>query len=295
MRLFVRVADTGNFSRVARTMEVSQPTVSKMIAALEARLGAQLLRRTSRGLSLTPAGQDFYEAAVGIIERVEDVELRVGQGEATPSGLIRVTLTAGFGRMYIMPHLPRFFARYPDISIDFDITQRDVNLVEDGLDLAIRIGPLSDSSLMARRIGSSAFITAASPAYIARKGQPRTLEDLKDHDCIGFMFRDAPRPWPFKGPDGPVEHYPSGPVRSNDADYIRTAVLEGLGIGHNAGWLYARDIAAGALVPVLEDYVPGPFPIHAVWPGSRRLAGKTRVFIDFLAEVFENEPLLRIR
>ena len=295
MRLFLRVADTGNFSKVARESAISQPTVSKLIAGLELKLGAQLLRRTSRGLNLTDAGQDFYEAASGIVQSVDDVEARVGKGEASPAGLVRVALSPAFGRMQVVPRLPEFFARYPDVSVDFDVSQRYVNLVEDGLDLAIRMGTLSDSTLMARRIGSMAYMTVAAPAYLERAGVPQTPGELKEHRCIAFMAKDAPRPWQFQGEAGPLEHLPQGSLRSNDAEYIRAGVLAGLGIAHNAGWLYARDIDEGRLVPLLQAHAPAPFPIHAVWPGSRRLPARTRVFIEFLAELFAENPLLKIR
>ncbi|MBT2792810.1 LysR family transcriptional regulator [Paraburkholderia strydomiana] len=294
MRLFIRVADSGNFSKVARVTGISQPTVSKVIAGLEAKLGVQLLRRTSRGLNLTDAGQDFYESATAIVESVDDVEARIGKNEAAPSGMVRVALSPAFGRMEIVPYLPEFFSRYPDVSVEFDVSQRYVNLIEEGLDVAIRVGPLSDSALVARRIGSMKYLTTAAPSYLERAGVPRTLDDLKKHDCIAFMSRDAPRPWEFLGPAGPVEFIPQGPVRSNDAEYLRAAVLAGLGIGHNAGWLYSRDVDAGHLVPLLHDFAPPAFPIHAVWSGSRRLSGKTRVFIDFLVELFAANPLLNV-
>jgi LysR family transcriptional regulator for bpeEF and oprC len=295
MRLFIRVVDTGNFSKTARETGISQPTVSKLVAGLEAKLGAQLLRRTSRGLSLTDAGQDFYEAATGIVQSVDDVESRVGKGEASPSGVVRVALSPAFGRFQIVPHLPEFFARYPDVSIDFDVSQRYVNLVEEGLDFAIRIGPLVDSTLMARRLGSMEYATVATPEYLARAGTPETPDQLKNHPCIAFMAKDAPRPWQCLDGKKALEYMPQGPMRSNDAEYIRAGVLAGLGIAHNAGWLYARDIEKGRLVRLLQGYMPAPFPIHAVWPGSRRLPGKTRAFIEFLAELFAENPLLKIR
>lgn len=295
MRLFVRVADSGNFSKAARFTGISQPTVSKVIAGLEAKLGAQLLRRTSRGLSLTDAGQDFYEAALSIVASVDDVESRVGKGEASPSGLVKIALSPAFGRMQIIPHLSAFFARYPDVKLDFNISQRYVSLVEEGLDVAIRVGPLSDSTLVARRIGSMEYATVASPAYLERAGTPQSPDELKNHDCIAFMSHDAPRPWQFLCADGPFDYLPDGTVRSNDAEYVRASVLTGLGIGHNAGWLYAKDIEEGRLTRLLQAYVPAPFPIHAVWPGSRRLPGKTRAFIDFLAELFAANPLLKVR
>jgi LysR family transcriptional regulator for bpeEF and oprC len=295
MRLFIRVAESGNFSKVARATGITQPTVSKVVAGLEEKLGAQLLRRTSRGLSLTDAGQDFYDSAIFIVERVDELESRVGKGDAAPTGLIRIALSPAFGRMEIIPHLPAFFERYPDVSVDFNVSQRYINLVEEGMDLAIRVGPLSDSTMMARRIGSMKYLTVASPDYLARAGTPHTLDDLKQHRCIAFMARDALRPWEFKDGNSLVEFIPQGPVRSNDAEYMRSAVLAGLGIGHNAGWLYGRDVAAGRLVPLLTEYAPDPFPIHAVWPGSRRLAGKTRAFIEYLVDLFAAHDLLKVR
>ena len=173
MRLFIRVADTGNFSKAARAAGISQPTVSKLIAGLEARLGAQLPRRTSRGLSLTDAGQSFYEGALVIVENVDQVESRVGKGDASPAGVVRVALSPAFGRIEIVPHLPQFFARYPDVGVEFTISQRYVNLIEEGIDVAIRVGPLSDSTLLAKRIGSTAYVTAASPAYLDVQACPR--------------------------------------------------------------------------------------------------------------------------
>lgn len=295
MRLFIRVVETGNFSKAARAAGIGQPTASKIVAGLEERLGAQLLNRTSRGLSLTEAGQSFYEGAVDVVERVDEVESLVVRGEAAPSGVVRVALSPAFGRMMIVPHLPRFFERYPEVSVEFSVEQRYINLIENGIDLAIRIGPLTDSTEIARRIGSTQYATVASPAYLARAGTPQSIEDLASHACIAMMSRDAPRPWPFATPHGTTEHVPAGPARSNDAEYVRGAVLAGLGIGHNAGWLYARDIEAGRLVPLLEDFRPAPFPISAVWPGSRRLPTRTRVLIDFLAETFAADPLLAVR
>jgi LysR family transcriptional regulator for bpeEF and oprC len=295
MRLFIRVADTGNFSKAARVAGISQPTVSKTIASLETRLGAQLLRRSSRGLGLTEAGQSFYDGAVEIVESVDDVESRVGNGEASPSGVVRVALSPAFGRMCIVPHMPRFNAQFPDVCVEFTVAQRYINLIEEGVDVAIRIGPLNDSMQIARRIGSTEYLTVASPAYIDRSGVPQTVGELVNHDCIALMSRDMPRVWPFAGPGGTMEHVPQGPMRSNDAEYVRAAVIAGLGIGHNAGWLYARDIKEGRLVPLLEQFRPASFPINAVWPGSRRLPGRTRVFIEFLAELFAADPLLMVR
>jgi len=295
IQLFVRVADTGSFSKAARETGVGQPTVSKQIAALEARLGAQLVRRTSRGLSLTSAGHDFYESAVRLIGDMEAAESRIGRGQIAPAGRVRVALSPGFGRMYVVPHLPEFFARYPDLSIDLDVSDRHVSLVEDGIDIAIRMGRLQDSSLVARRIGSFEAMTVAAPAYLERRGTPQTPADLAGHDCVTFMFHGAPWGWEFTTSSGPLIFTPNGPVRANDAEHVRAAVLAGLGIAHASSWLFADAIASGAVKRLLGAYLPPPYPIHAVTPSGRRTPNKVKVFADFLAEIFANEETLRIR
>ncbi len=295
MQLFVRIAETGSFSKAARAAGVGQPTASKQIAALEERLGARLLQRTSRGLSLTDAGQTYYEAAVRLLGEIDTAESSVGRGQASPTGMVRVALSAGFGRMYVVPRLPGFFDRYPDLSIQLDVSERHVNLIEDGIDVAIRIGFLSDSSLVARRIGSMDVATVASPAYLEAFGEPKTPADLEHHQAVTFVFQGAPRPWDFKGPSGGITIHPKGRVRTNDAEHIRAAVRAGLGIAHVAGWLFAPDIASGAVRAVLSGYAPNPYPIHAVYPSGRIIPAKVKVFVAFLAHVFAEEPSLRIR
>lgn len=295
MQLFVRIAETGSFSKAARAVGVGQPTASKQIAALEERLGAQLLQRTSRGLSLTDAGQAYYEVSVRLLGEIEAGESSVGRGQISPSGILRVALSAGVGRMYVVPRLPEFFARYPDLAVDLNVSERHVNLIEDGIDVAIRIGLLADSSLLARRIGSMEVVTVASPEYLKKFGEPMTPADLDHHKAVTFMFRGAPRPWEFKGRSGSITVQPKGHVRTNDAEHIRAAVRAGLGIAHNSSWLFARDIASGAVRSLLNDYTPNPYPIHAVYPGGRIIPVRVKVFVDFLAQIFAEEPSLRIR
>lgn len=295
MQLFVRVVETGSFSRAAKALGVNQPTVSKQIAALEAHLGAQLVRRTSRGLNLNAAGQDFYESALRILNDVEEAESRIGRGQLAPAGLVRVAISAGLGRMHVLPRLPEFFAVYPDVSIDFDVSERHVSLIEDGIDVAIRIGPLADSSLLARRIGTVEPFTVATPAYIERNGAPATPDELERHAGVVFMHHGAARPWQFKTAAGLVSYVAKGPVRSNDAEHIRAAVLSGLAVAHNLSWLFAAELASGEVVRLLADYSPGTYPINAVRPAGKRLPSKVKVFIDFLAEVFAAHPHLRVR
>lgn len=214
---------------------------------------------------------------------------------AVTGEVVRVATSAGFGRMYIVPRLPEFFARYPGIAVELAISERHVNLVEDGMDVAIRIGKLADSTLSARRIGSVQTVTLATPAYLERHGEPRTPEELAHHACVTFTFNGEPKPWQFRRGDASLEVVPRGPLRTNDAEHIRAAVLAGLGLAHNASWLFAAEIASGAVVRVLADYSPPTFPIHAVHPAGRRVPRKVKVLVDFLAEAFAAHPSLKLR
>jgi LysR family transcriptional regulator, regulator for bpeEF and oprC len=292
--VFVRVVESGNFSAVARKLGVGQPAVSKQIAALEAHLGAQLLLRTSRSLTLTEAGRDFYESAVRLIGDLEAAESRVGRGRIAPSGLVRATVAPVFGRLYVAPRLSEFFARYPEVEVELSVTDRLVNLVEEGLDLGIHNGELADSSLIARKIAQTSVVTVATPAYLAAHGEPAVPADLERHDCVIYAPQGAPRVWGFAGRFGAIAYQPAGRFRTNDAEQIRAAVLADLGVAHTPGWLFAAEIASGAVRPVLTDYEPAALAISAVRPGGRFLASKVRVFIDFLAETFAEEPSLAL-
>jgi LysR family transcriptional regulator for bpeEF and oprC len=290
IRMFVRVVESGSFSAVARESGLGQPAVSKQIAALEGHLGAQLLRRTSRSLSVTEAGQDFYESAIRLLDDLEAATSRVGRGQTAPSGLIRVTVAPVFGRLYIVPRLQQFFTRYPEIAVEFVVTDRLVNLIEEGVDLGIHNGELKDSSLIARTIARTPIVTVATSSYLDAHGEPSNPDDLKKHQCVIYSPLGVPRAWGFKGKFGNIEYQPKGSFRTNDADQIRAAVLSNLGLAHAPGWLFNRELASGAVREVLRKYEPAPLAISAVRPGGRRLPTKARVFIDFLIEIFADDP-----
>lgn len=294
MRLFVRVVETASFSKAAKIEGVVQPTVSKHIAALEARLGAQLLRRTSRGLSMTEAGEAFYEATVRLLDEFEEIEARVGRGQLAPSGRIRVAMSAGFGRMYVLPKLPRFFEEYPDITVETDISDHYINLIENRIDVAIRIGSLSDSSLVARKIGSGETALMATPGYLERKGTPATPADLAGHECVTFVSGGAARPWQFREADRTVTVDPVGPIRTSDAEHVRVGVLSGLGLAQGPAWLFSEELESGAVVRVLPEYAPERHPIYAISPSGRLQSSKVRVFVDFLARAFAQDRYLRL-
>ena len=294
LRLFVRVIERGSFSHVARELGMGQPAVSKQIAALEAYLGVPLLNRTSRGLSPTDAGNDLYETAVRILHDLQETELRISQKRTSPAGLVRLATPPALGRMYIIPRLPGFLERYQHISIDLSVSERSVDLVREGMDLALRVGPLADSSLVARRIGDLHMAVVATPAYLERHGMPTGLEDLRNHNLIVGQTQGATQAWKFKGPEGPVLLEPEGNIRSNDAEDQRAAVLAGLGIGYAGRAMFAADIRSGTIVPVLEDYAPDPSPIHVISASGRHMPERFRVVIDFLARMCAEEPSLRI-
>ncbi|WP_288579827.1 LysR family transcriptional regulator [uncultured Methylobacterium sp.] len=293
MRMFVRVVESGSFSQAARDLNVGQPTVSKQLAALEAHLGTQLLARNSRALSVTPTGQDYYEDTLRILQDLDLAEERVAAGQSAPAGLIRVTLSPAFGRMFVIPRLAGFRGAFPDVSIEMEVSGRHVDLIEEGMDVAIRIGRLSDSTLVARRIGEMRMITLASAAYLARHGTPTTLDELRHHQRIGYVYQRDIVGWGFEVEGRQVTFDGGGAFRTNDAEHVRGAVLAGLGIAHHASWLFTDVLASGEVVQVLERYAPPTFPINAVTAAGRRMPSRVRHFIDFLAEICSEEPQLK--
>ncbi len=289
IRTFLRVVERGTFSAVAREAGIGQPAVSKKIAALVAQLGAQLVRRSSGSQTMTEAGQDLYEAMLPVIDELDAARGRVGTRAIVPSGIVRVMMPPFFGRHYVVPHLPGFFERYPGIAIDLRASERTPNLVEEGLDLAIHTGELEDSAAIARKIASTPIVTVAAPAYLAKCGTPSTPAELADHRCVIFAPFGAPIAWRFRSDAGLARHFPSGSLRTNDAELIRSAVLAGIGIGFAPGWLFSQEIATGAVISVLARFAPPPLPISAVHPAGRRLPARVRLFIEFLSTIFEAE------
>ncbi|WP_413989637.1 LysR family transcriptional regulator [Labrys okinawensis] len=292
IRLFLRVVERGNFAAAAREAGIGQPAVSKQIAALEAHLGAQLLRRTSRSMTLSEAGQTFYEAALRLVADYDAAASLIGRGQSSPSGLVRVSTSPVFGRLYITPRLPEFFACYPDVAVELSASERMINLVEEGIDVGIRIGNFADSSLIALRLASTPIITVAAPAYLEAHGVPASPAELERHSCVIFALRGEPRAWEFKTAAGPLVHHPQGNFRTGDAEQVRAAVLAGLGLAQVPAWLFAPEIASGAVRVVLRDFEPGSFAISAVHTAGRRLPTRARVFVDFVARALGREKSL---
>ena len=283
IRLFVRVAETGSFSAVAREANVGQPAVSKQVAALERRLGAQLMHRTSRSLTLTEAGQVFYEAAIRLLGDLDAARAQVGAGRSRPSGLLRVSLSAGFGRLHVVPLLAEFFAAYPDIDVRLVLADRVVSLIEDHIDVALRVGTLPDSSLIALRAGTVRRVTCASPDYLKVHGTPHTPEDLAGHDCISFAGFIAPDAWSFVREDTTL----TVPVHSrlvvSNVEAACDAARVGIGITGAFDYHIAAARKAGTLTTILDEFQPPAVPVNLVYTAGRFLPLKLRAFLDFAA------------
>jgi len=291
LEAFARVAETGSFSAAARALNLSKSLISRQVSALEAELGARLMSRTTRSMTLTEAGRGYYEQVARILAQVEEADLSVSQLQATPRGKLRVNAPMSFSLLRLAPALPDFLALYPEIDVDIVMNDRRVDLMDEGFDLAIRIGRLADSSLVARKLGVMQRFIVASPDYFAERGVPRVPADLRRHACLCYSNADTLDEWRFHEPDGgPITVEVKGRVRANNGDMLRIAALRGLGLVDLPGFLVGPDIEAGRLVPVLQDFVRQEGGVYAVYPHARYLPPKIRVFIDFLAERWGGDP-----
>jgi DNA-binding transcriptional LysR family regulator len=287
MQVFVAVADAGSFSAAASSIGVSQPTVSKQVAALEAHLEARLFQRTTRSLALTIEGAQFYEAAKQALAAIDEAKARVS-GVPRARGLVRLTCPQSLAERKVAAMVAGFLAENPGIEVELVIADRALNLVADNLDMALRVGQLGDTQLVARRIGVAQRMLAAAPSYLARKGTPGVLTDLKDHDCVLYSLLGAGNDWRFA--DGRSVRV-CGLLRANCPSTLRAAALAGAGIVQSARWLFEEDLASGTLVQVLPDCVPEPMPIHALLPSGQYVSARARLLLDYLTEQFARDPL----
>ncbi|SEP62048.1 transcriptional regulator, LysR family [Devosia sp. YR412] len=288
LQLFVRVVDSGSFSQAARDLGVGQPTVSKQIAALEERLGAQLLSRTTRGLRPTASGLDFYDAAQRVLRDLAEAEGSVSSGNEQTSGMVRVAVPPMLASLLIVPRLLDFYARFPAISIELVVSERHSDLVQEGIDLAVRIGRMSNSGLVARKIGSLDFATVVSPDYLATNGVPRTPEDLHRHHLIAHRYLGASVSWTF-GDDDEHAITPTGRFSSNNPADMVVAVVAGLGIAQGPRRLFEAEIGSARLVEILADRRSPARPIYAVHAVDR-VPRRARIVSDFIASCLESTP-----
>jgi DNA-binding transcriptional LysR family regulator len=292
MRAFVRVYETGSFSALARAAGTTQATVSRRIAALETHLGARLFERTTRAVTPTEAGRRFYESAAAALDALAEAEAAVKRGGNEVSGTLRLACPVAFGRLHVVPRLPKLLARHRALKLDLILSDAFADLVEEGIDLALRIGEVTEAGLSARRIGETRRVTVASPAYLKAHGAPATPRDLAKHDCVIYTRLTTGARWVFAGPDGPIEVAVDGRFRANNSEAVREAVLAGLGIGVVPVWLFGDEIARKRVRVLLPDFEPKRLPISAVRASRRFEPAKTRAAIDFLAAEFRLDPLL---
>jgi len=287
MHSFVRVVETGSFSAVARELRTGQPNVSRHIGALERHLGIRLLHRSTRKLTLTPEGERYYAEARRVLDAIAEAESNA-RGDDVPQGLLRVACPTLLGRSHVLPQLKAILTRFPAMEIDMQIGDRYVDLVEEGIDLAIRIGTLKDSALIARRIGSAERLCVASREYLSERPPPRHPLDLCDHQCIVYTLSSAGNIWSFRDVDVAVR----GRFRVNTPDGVCSAALDGIGIAYAPRWLFEDGLRDGRLQSLLVDYLGPPLPIQFVYAANRLLPRRARVFMDFIADVFAREPAL---
>ncbi len=288
IRLFVRLVECGSFSAVGREEGLGQPAVSKQIAGLEQHLGAQLVLRTSRQVVITETGQAFYDSAKQWVDDFDALETSVGARQHSPRGHIRLSTAPAHGRLWITPLLPEFFQRYPDVTVGLSVSERHVDMLGEGIDLAVRHGRLVDSSLTAKKLSETAVVLAASTAYLAKRGVPTKLSHLDRHNTIVYAHGQERSPWRLKVGREIVSYIPQGSMLSGDGEHIRAAVLCGLGVCQAPLWLLAREIQSGEVQVVLPELQPERLPIHLVYPAGRRVPTRVKVFIDYLVAAYEH-------
>jgi DNA-binding transcriptional LysR family regulator len=291
MASFTKVVGAGSFSAAAREMEVSQALVTKQIQDLESWLGARLLNRTTRRLNLTEVGTAFYERAARILEAVEEAKNAAGALQTAPRGRLRINAPVSFGLLHLAPVVTAFLQRFPDVSVELLVNDRLVDLLEGEFDVGVRIGRLRDSSLIARRIAPIRLAVCAAPDYLARRGTPRTPNDLARRDCLEYTFFESRGEWRLLNPDGRVIVVPvSGRYLANNADVLRTTAIAGGGIVLLPTFIVGEDLRAGRLVRLLPNHPPPEQGLHALYPPGRHLSAKVRSFVDFLVDRFSGEP-----
>lgn len=291
MRSFVRVVETGSFSSVAKEENTTQATISKRVAALESELGARLLVRGSRVHQLTETGQSYYERVVNILAEIEEAESEARSLTTTPRGKLRVTVPTMFGSLYVAPVISEFLATHPEIHLDLKFSERMLDLVEEGIDVAIRLGDLKDSSMIARRLGYDDLILVASPAYLKKHPIPQHPQDLKEHNCLVYTLSEKGTVWSFTNQPADSSVHATGNFQCDTGFGLMELLLANAGIAFMPAWSVASYIESGQLVHILKDYYRR-YPINAVYPQNRYIPLKTKCFLDYMERTIKTDPVL---
>ncbi|MCA8866013.1 MULTISPECIES: LysR family transcriptional regulator [unclassified Halomonas] len=284
---FVRVAELGSYTRAAEALDLSRTRVSRQVMALEETLGARLIQRTTRRLHLTEAGERYLVRAQGILQALDEAAAEVGQGTSDVRGRLRVNGPMSFGTRYLAPLVAQFMQAHPALEVRLDLNDRRVDLLEEGYDLAIRIGSLPDSSLVARRLTRCRLLFCASPEYLSIHGEPRSVKDLAEHRCLRYRSGQQSADWQIATQSLTV----NGPLESNNGDVLTHVAEAGLGIAQQPSFLVTESIASGRLVPILANEPPVRLDVHALYPARRYLPAKVERFIDLLTEAWGDPPV----
>ncbi|SHH00572.1 LysR family transcriptional regulator [Massilia sp. CF038] len=297
MEVFVQVVDAGGFTRAAENMQLPKATVSTLVQNLEQALTVKLLHRTTRQVSVTADGAAYYERCLRILSDVREAEESLSHNRASPAGRLRVDVSTSIANDFIIPSLPDFFERYPDIRLDLGCSDRPIDLIEEGVDCAVRGGELPDSALIARRIGVLQFVTAATPAYLNKHGRPQHPTDLAQHRCVNYFSSRTGKTFDWDFVRGEETIFVPAPacLAVNDSVAYLTAGLQGLGLVQMASYKVHPLVASGQMELVLTDWTSVPLPVNVVYPQNRHLSAKVRVFVEWVAELFADHPGLQLQ
>jgi len=290
MMVFAQVVQSSSFSKAADVLGMSKSSVSKKVSFLEDRLGVRLLNRTTRKLSLTEVGQVFYERCERIMSEAEEAELAITRLQDEPRGHLKLSVPVSFGVMHLGKPMAEFMKRYPDLSVDISLNDRFVDIVDEGFDMALRIGRLADSSLIARKVGSTRLMITASPDYWKEHGKPNHPKELENHNCLSYtLARDAGQ-WGFVEEGKEFSVKLGGNIKANNGNIVRDLAVSGAGVAGSPAFIVGRDVAEGLLEVALENFEMEAVNIYAVYPHNRHLSAKVRLFVDFLKEWFDGCP-----
>lgn len=287
IQVFAQVVEAGSFAKAAERLGLSTSATSRQVAELESHLQTRLLNRTTRRVSLTESGRAFYERAVQLLGDLDEAEAEASRAAVVPRGTIRLTTSVNFGVRHVGPAIADFMAEHPEVRFDVSLSDRVVDLVEEGFDIAIRIGPPGADNLVARKLGETRLVPCASPAYLAASGAPATPEDLARHSCFTYEYVSPRHVWRFRDRAG-AEHAVrvSGRLHSNNGDLLAEVAARGGGIVFEPAFIVGPEVRSGRLVPLLQEFVPPPVPIYALYPSRKHLSAKVRRFVEFLVERF---------
>lgn len=296
MQTFVRIVEANSYTKAAETLDLPRAALTATIQKLEAYLGTQLLQRTTRRLSLTQDGADYFQKCLAILQAVEEAEGAFrGSNAGLPRGRLRVELPGTFGRNIVMPHIARFCERYPEVELVVSQSERVRDLIEEGLDCSVRVGILQDSTMIARRLGNMAFVTCATPAYLRTHGVPRSLDDLREHRGVSHFSGLTGRPydWDFVVDGRVVRVEVRSAIAVNDAEANVVCALQGMGLAQAARYQVREHLRSGALVEILSGTLPTPMPISLLYPQGRMASPRLRVFADWLTALLQDDPDLQ--